>query len=368
MGSFYPSISTDGRYIAFDSEASNLVSDDTNGVHDVFVHDREFGETTRVSVSDTGIQGNLYSGIPSISANGNYVSFGSEASNLITGDTNNYPDIFVNLREPYSISGTILTEDLTAVTDVTISLIDSSDLVFRSVINDIDGNYSLTGIPSGTYLLKPWKNGYFFTPEYLYVTVPADAIDQNFTAVPIGHSPELDEKLTTSKVTFTWDAIPDAIKYKLQLSTKPDFSVLLLNVRTTEPTYFFDTFLQYSKTYYWRIKPIFADSKVPWLSTWQFTSMDRLIKPELLSPDHNQILDSSEVTLFWNPVENAVKYKVIIAKDALFTNKVAARSTESTSEMFNLPDGRYYWKVKAIDLYGTKSPWSDYRIFKVNVP
>jgi len=130
MGSFYPSISTDGRYIAFDSEASNLVSDDTNGVHDVFVHDREFGETTRVSVSDTGIQGNLYSGIPSISANGNYVSFGSEASNLITGDTNNYPDIFVNLREPYSISGTILTEDLTAVTDVTISLIDSSDLVF----------------------------------------------------------------------------------------------------------------------------------------------------------------------------------------------------------------------------------------------
>jgi len=176
------------------------------------------------------------------------------------------------------------------------------------------------------------------------------------------------KKLTTSKVTFTWDAIPDAIKYKLQLSTKPDFSVLLLNVRTTEPTYFFDTFLQYSKTYYWRIKPIFADSKVPWLSTWQFTSMDRLIKPELLSPDHNQILDSSEVTLFWNPVENATTYKVIIAKDALFTNKVAARSTESTSEMFNLPDGRYYWKVKAIDLYGTKSPWSDYRIFKVNVP
>ncbi len=366
MGSFHPSISADGRYIAFDSEASNLVSDDTNGVHDIFVHDRQVGETTRVSVSDTGLQGNLYSGIPSISANGNYVSFGSEASNLITGDTNNYSDIFVNLREPYSISGTILTEDLTAVTDVTISLKNSSDLIFSSVINDIDGNYSLTGIPSGTYLLKPWKNGYFFTPEYLDVTVPGDAVDQNFTAVPVGHSPASDEKLTASKVTFSWDAFPGAVNYKLKVSTDPTFSTLLLNVKISEPTYFFDTFLQYSKTFYWRIKPIYIDSKGDWLPTWQFTSMDPLVKPELTYPYHKETLYLSNVTIEWLAEENAAKYKVVIAKDALFINTVTKLKTENTTAAFNLPDGKYYWRVKAIDPYGAKSPWSDYRIFKID--
>src|SRR4030043_435527 len=51
-------ISSDGRYIAFESYASNLVTEDTNGTRDIFVHDREMGETTRVSVSSEGVQGN----------------------------------------------------------------------------------------------------------------------------------------------------------------------------------------------------------------------------------------------------------------------------------------------------------------------
>lgn len=91
-----PSISADGRYIAFDSFADNLMTEDTNGSADVFMHDRQTGKTTLVSTDSAGKQGNAYNGTPSISANGRYVSFVSGANNLIAGDTNQFADIFIH--------------------------------------------------------------------------------------------------------------------------------------------------------------------------------------------------------------------------------------------------------------------------------
>jgi len=93
--SFLPSVSADGRYVAFYSDASNLVSGDTNGEQDVFVHDRQTNTTTRVSVDSSGAQGNGFSYLPSISADGRFVAFSSNASNLVSGDTNNSQDMFV---------------------------------------------------------------------------------------------------------------------------------------------------------------------------------------------------------------------------------------------------------------------------------
>jgi Ca2+-binding RTX toxin-like protein len=93
---FYkPSISADGRYVTFYSDASNLVSDDTNNVTDIFVYDTVANTTRRVSVDSNGIQGNSDSYTTSISADGRYVAFLSFASNLVSGDTNEAADIFV---------------------------------------------------------------------------------------------------------------------------------------------------------------------------------------------------------------------------------------------------------------------------------
>jgi hypothetical protein len=97
--SYTPSISADGRYVAFHSDASNLVSGDTNNYEDVFVHDRQTGETTRVSVDSTGVQGNYGGEYPSISADGRYVVFRSYATNLVPGDTNGRCDIFDHDRQ-----------------------------------------------------------------------------------------------------------------------------------------------------------------------------------------------------------------------------------------------------------------------------
>ena len=98
-GSIYPSISDDGRYVAFTSDASNLVPGDTNGADDVFVHDLLAGTTERVSVASEGTQGNGGSWWAIISGNGRYVVFSSSASNLVIGDTNESQDVFVHDRQ-----------------------------------------------------------------------------------------------------------------------------------------------------------------------------------------------------------------------------------------------------------------------------
>ncbi|MEG4058914.1 calcium-binding protein [Microcoleus sp. Pol7_B2] len=96
-GSYIASISADGRFVAFSSFASNLVPGDTNNTTDVFVRDTLANTTTRVSVDSAGNQANdvSYSYLPSISADGRFVAFESNATNLVPGDTNDTGDIFV---------------------------------------------------------------------------------------------------------------------------------------------------------------------------------------------------------------------------------------------------------------------------------
>jgi len=104
-GSFFPAISDDGRFVAYYSEASNLVADDTNGKGDLFVRDRLTGTTERVSIGDDESEANWRSSLEGISGDGRYVAFSSFASNLVPGDTNGIPgdsysgsDVFVRDR------------------------------------------------------------------------------------------------------------------------------------------------------------------------------------------------------------------------------------------------------------------------------
>jgi len=91
-------ISGDGRFVVFASFATNLVSGDTNGASDVFLRDLQLGTTERVDLGPSGAQANNTSGAPSISADGRYISFDSQASNLVLGDTNGFADAFVRDR------------------------------------------------------------------------------------------------------------------------------------------------------------------------------------------------------------------------------------------------------------------------------
>jgi Tol biopolymer transport system component len=136
-GSDEPRISANGRYVTFSSSASNLVENDTNGVTDVFVHDRFAGTTTRVSVSTAGVQGGGFSFSPSISGDGRYVAFISAASNLVAGDTNNAPDVFLhdrNTGETRRVSVSRKTSDIAAISA------DGRYVAFSSFADDLGVN------------------------------------------------------------------------------------------------------------------------------------------------------------------------------------------------------------------------------------
>ena len=97
-GGVSPAISADGRFVAFSSDSPDLVPGDTNGVSDVFVHDRTTGTTERISIAGSGKEGNRSSRLPAISADGRFVGFESGASNLVSGDNNHVVDVFVRDR------------------------------------------------------------------------------------------------------------------------------------------------------------------------------------------------------------------------------------------------------------------------------
>lgn len=94
-----PSVSADGRYVAFSSLASNLAGDDANSAQDVFLRDNQAGTTALASRTSAGIPGNGSSTNPAVSADGRYVAFASQATNLVSGDTNGVYDVFVYDRQ-----------------------------------------------------------------------------------------------------------------------------------------------------------------------------------------------------------------------------------------------------------------------------
>jgi Tol biopolymer transport system component len=139
--SYNPSISADGRFVAFTSNASNIVPGDTNNSFDIFVRDTLTNTTTRVSVDSAGNQGNSYSSSPSISADGRFVAFNSFSSNIVPGDTNNSFDIFVadTSSTPNVINGTPGNDNLTGTSG-------------NDIINGSEGDDVLTGLRASDVL------------------------------------------------------------------------------------------------------------------------------------------------------------------------------------------------------------------------
>lgn len=98
FGSDDPAVSADGRYVVFHSSATNLVSPDNNGTSDLFLHDRQTGATERVSLSTAGAEVDGDSGLSSVSADGRYVAFENDSSNIAAGFGGGLPHVFLRDR------------------------------------------------------------------------------------------------------------------------------------------------------------------------------------------------------------------------------------------------------------------------------
>jgi Tol biopolymer transport system component len=187
-GADYARISGDGRFVSFDSSSDNLVVPDTNFAQDVFIHNLMTGETTRISIATDGSQGDDNSGISSLSSDGRYVVFTSESTNLVTGDNNLYCgygfienclDAFVRDRESevasFSITGHASDSSGNPLSDVSI------DTGFGYVaVTDVNGNYILPGLPSGTYQITASRSDMTMLPAYWETSVPPERWNINF--------------------------------------------------------------------------------------------------------------------------------------------------------------------------------------------
>lgn len=139
----FPSISNDGRYIAFQSGSSKLVDDDTDDVNsDIFIYDRVNKKSTKITRNANG-----NSILPTISANGNFVGFISQASNLVDNDTNGTWDTFVYDRQSNTTTRINITpQDLQSAGDPLLILsrpdlsADGRFIGFESAAKDLSGN------------------------------------------------------------------------------------------------------------------------------------------------------------------------------------------------------------------------------------
>jgi Tol biopolymer transport system component len=156
---FVISISADGQFVAFPSLATNLIPDDTNQVWDIFVRDRDKGETTRVSLASDGTQADAGSYGVSISADGRFVIFGSNATNLVPEDTNGVMDVFVHDRqtgqtERVSVASDSLQGD--QASGLTLIAPDGIDFAYGSLISS-DGS-KVTFMSNATNLVADDTN------------------------------------------------------------------------------------------------------------------------------------------------------------------------------------------------------------------
>ena len=138
-----PSTSSSGRYVAFQSDATDLVAGGSNGSMHIFVRDRQTPTTAQVSVDTAGNEANAASSFPSISSDGRFVAFESSATNLlgVGNDNNGWPDIFVHDRDAdgdgvYDEPGQVSTVRVSVVSDGTESIDPSNNPSISS-----DGRY-----------------------------------------------------------------------------------------------------------------------------------------------------------------------------------------------------------------------------------
>ncbi len=248
----WPSVSTDGRCVVFSSTETHLVVEDTNGFADVFVHDGETGETTLASVASDGGQGNGDSFKPSVSADGRYVAFWSAASNLDLGDTNDLPDLFLHDRERRStarVSDLVLRALVSSEGSAGQALAAGSP---RSIVPIHSWSWGdvFDEDPSALELLRRVESarGADAAPQSLgpplpgvfELTAPSDGSE------PVGLFP----------LWLNWTASTDHDGYVVEIADDPSFSTIALSFPVDASATSYEVqiaLLQYEHEYHWRV-------------------------------------------------------------------------------------------------------------------
>jgi hypothetical protein len=164
-------------------------------------------------------------------------------------------------------------------------------------------------------------------------------------------------------VDFDWQNIADAEGYEIQISDKNDFSTTLISTTTTEDLLSLARgTLEYSKTYYWKVRAYNTDETTYWSNVWSFSTRSPLAKVTNLNPADLDTDIKLIPTFSYSAVTDADSYQIHLSDVSDFSNLIIDEEisgTELTSSMKLTYSNDYYWRARAKDNFGEISDWSD---------
>lgn len=365
--SYSPAISADGRFVAFASSADNLVSNDSNNDYDEFVHDRQTGQTALVSIASDGTQADGSSGGWSISADGSFVVFGSDAANLVAGDTNAHSDIFVHERQSQQTTRVSVASDGSQANG------DSYEGVISA-----DGRF-IAFSSAATNLVLPDTNGYtdiFLhdrqTGETTRISVTSDGSQFNGSEMPsisadgrfiafMARADNISGCSSGGRNIFVYDRQMDEM---ICVSTAADGTPA--NHNSSNPVISADgRYVTFSSD---------ASNLVPGDTNNQsdiFVVHLPFVPDEPtpeITPDapnaipHRTVFTTHTPTLTWNRLSWATRYDIQIATTTNFSTSLVYEGSTTGPELEHLvtqtlDDGLYYWRVRGVRASGAGN-WS----------
>ncbi len=178
---------------------------------------------------------------------------------------------------------------------------------------------------------------------------------------PLLLSPTDSSATNDNTPTFTWQAVSKATSYRIQVSKKADFSSLVVNSTKSSTTHTPGTALT-DGLYYWRVQAKGVNGIWgPWSAVWTVT-IDTVKPPKatLLSPVKDDLLTTSLPSFDWSDVTGAAYYELQVDNSSTFGSPEVAAAPAGSAYAVTTPlaDGRYYWRVRAVDLAGNKGSWT----------
>jgi Tol biopolymer transport system component len=400
--------SGDGRYIVFLSVASDLVDTDTYGWFQIYRHDRLSNETVLVSVNASGEAGYFDSYIPTVSDDGQWVVFTSDADNLVPDDMNNQPDVFARNMLTGNIVRLVADKNnpnnanfraFTAMISGNGRYVVASFIDERSGLG-LNNRIMLFDLQANTSIRLP------FARHALFPSISGDGRYVAFYTDDVG-GPELAKSYVYDRQTNTTRRIP------IDAGSDPESTNLFLPILSADGRYialFAESFGTSHGGFRWdivlynqltrqstRVSVTTKNEPANGLSQRQNLSgsgryisfvsdasnlvaddtnnafdifvVDMELRDSLAAAPRPNLYTTATPTLTWNHVTWAVGYEIQVDDDLDFSSPVYERSFDAATleaEIDTLPDATYYWRVRAVRLDLTTGPWSAIQTFLID--
>jgi hypothetical protein len=343
-----PYLTVNSRYLVFESDATNLVSNDTNGQQDVFVRDLVLGTTQRVSIGTDGTQGNGLSYNGSISADGRSAMFISEASNLVENDTNGLLDLFIHDLE--------LNVTYRVFVDNTGEEFNNDDIYYASL--SADGNFIALSAAASNLIANDTNN----QPDIFVYNTLAPSLADNLLASPVSQN----------EIQLNWqDNSTTETAYIVERSDAGLSNWQTISLLDANSSSYLDRGLACNSSQDYRVKSIAEDltSAYTNVSTAQTPACQAPGAPELILPLNTTATRlTAPLFLSWVPIGGGVSYQLEIDDNPNFASPNLSLDlgyiTYNLSTL--LPDNIYYWRVRSINSIAQVGPWSLSRSFIVD--